>query len=266
MTESKLNRRQLVAAVGGVLGGGVAGVLVASDETPRSPAAPAAAEAKPAATAVPWTYHPLDPDAAAERAFAGFQKGRCMYGVFEAIVGPLGETYGDPYRSFPVAMMKYGHGGVNGWGSLCGALNGAAAAFQLLSPDPNSLIDETLSWCDREALPDYVGRAAKFTNVPSVSGSPLCHVSISRWCRKSGKKAYSQERDERCACLTASVTRHAVALLNRQAGGARATSALPAETVECQSCHEKGGAVENARSKMTCPQCHGRLGKEHPGA
>jgi hypothetical protein len=31
-----------------------------------------------------------------------------MYGAFEAVLGQLGEKYGDPYKSFPVAMMKYG--------------------------------------------------------------------------------------------------------------------------------------------------------------
>jgi hypothetical protein len=266
MTEKDLNRRQLVTAVGGVLGGGIAGALLASDEKPKEGAPSVGAEAKPAPATTPWAYHALDPDVTAERAYNDFSKGRCMYGAFEAIVGQLGEKYGDPYKSFPVAMMKYGHGGVNGWGTLCGALNGGAAALQLLSADPNPLIDETFSWYDREALPDYVSKAAKFANVQSASGSPLCHVSISKWCARSGKRAYSPERDERCALLTASVTRHAVLLLNKQADGMKSAAVLPAETVHCQTCHEKGGVVENARSKMTCPQCHFHLGSEHPKA
>jgi hypothetical protein len=29
------------------------------------------------------------------------------------------------------------------------------------------------------------------------------------------------------------------------------------------SCHEKGGALENARGKMVCTQCHFHLGGQH---
>jgi hypothetical protein len=261
MAERHLNRRQLVTTVGGVLGGGLAGVLLAGDEKPGS--SPAPTEVKPAPATTPWAYHALDPEATGERGFAGYSKAHCMYGSFEAVVGQLGEKYGDPYKSFPFAMMKYGAGGVNGWATLCGSLNGGAAAIQLLSPDPNPLIDELFVWYDKEPLPDYVSKAAKYPNLPSVSGSPLCHVSISNWCAKTGKKSFAPERNERCALITASVARHVALLLNQQAAGTKVVSALPAEAAGCMSCHEKGSEREDARTKMTCPQCHFHLGTEH---
>ena len=73
---------------------------------------------------LPWRYAALDPDATGDRAFAGYQKGHCMYGAFEAIAGPVAERLGAPYTSYPFEMFTYGAGGVNGWGTLCGALNG----------------------------------------------------------------------------------------------------------------------------------------------
>ena len=107
-------------------------------------------------------------------------------------------------------------------------------------------------------------RAAKFPNVPSVAGSPLSHASIAAWCKAAGKQAYSPERKERCGVITAAVARHAVVLLNAQATGKPFDAALAGPTVACMACHEKGGALEDMRSKMSCGGCHKALGKDHP--
>ena len=55
--------------------------------------------------------------------------GACMLGAFEPIVRGVADKLGAPYTSFPFAMFAYGAGGVAGWGTLCGCLNGAAAAL-----------------------------------------------------------------------------------------------------------------------------------------
>ena len=47
---------------------------------------------------VPWPYKPLNPDAGAQRGFEGYYKAECMYGTFEAIVGPIAEQLGSPYK------------------------------------------------------------------------------------------------------------------------------------------------------------------------
>ena len=52
-------------------------------------------------------------------------------------------------------MLAYGAGGINGWATVCGALNGAAAAFQLLSPKPETLIDTLFAWYEGESLPNF---------------------------------------------------------------------------------------------------------------
>ena len=43
---------------------------------------------------VPWTYKKLDPIAVAERAYPGYYKGGCSYGVFEGIIGELKKEVG----------------------------------------------------------------------------------------------------------------------------------------------------------------------------
>jgi len=210
-----------------------------------------------------WIYKPLDPDKTGDRAFASYQKGHCMYGSFEAIAGQVAEQRGT-YDQFPFEMFLYGAGGVNGWATLCGALNGSAAAFQLLSPKPEPLIDALFAWYEREALPDYVPATAKFPNVKSVAGSPLCHQSLTRWCAAAKRKTYSAERKERCGVLTAAVARHAVVLLNAQAAGKQIEAALAKPTTECMACHEKDGVLENTRGKMSCGGCHFTLKSKHP--
>ena len=250
MSHEKLNRRQLVTLIGGVAGAGAVGSLFASNAA--SPAAPAASLMQQ----TPWPYHPLDADLVAQRAFDSYLKGHCMYGSFEAIVGSVADHLGEPYKDFPFMMFKYGAGGVNGWATLCGSLNGSVAAIQLLSADPNPLIDSLMSWYQTEPLPNFYPKGAKFPEVRSAAGTPLCHESIAHWCKAAGKKSYSPERAERCGTLTASVAKKAAQLLNDQAAGKFTAIPLTKQTQSCSVCHEKGGVVENIRAKMDCGGCH----------
>ncbi len=151
------------------------------------------------------------------RAFHSFYKAECMFGTADAIAGAITEQLGSPYTEFPFLMFRYGGGGIDGWGTICGTLAGAAACFHLLSSKPGPLVDALFVWYESEALPNVHPKAAKFPEIRSVSGTPLCHTSISKWCSVSGKHTYSPERGERCAALAASVAKKAVMLLNEQA-------------------------------------------------
>ncbi len=247
-------RRRFAKAVAGA-----AGIVVVG------PAALAKVEKKGKLATIPWPYSPLDETKTATRGFEGYGKAHCMYGAFVALAEASAERLGEPYTSFPFEMMEYGAGGINGWATICGALNGAAAAFKLLSKDPYPLVDSLFAWYEHTALPDMVIPAAKFPNVASVSGSPLCHTSISRWCKASSKTSYSAERKERCGVITACVARRAAELLNAQAAG-KPLPVVPAgsNAASCSKCHEKGGQVENTRTRMDCGGCHFHLGGEHP--
>lgn len=214
---------------------------------------------------LPWHYEKLDPVAVAERGYKSYLEKHCMYGAFNGIIGELREKVGFPYTRFPDKMMEYGKGGVVGWGSLCGALNGAAAAINLVSPKPDPLIDELFRWYEVEALPNYRPQSPKFEIPASKSESVLCHASISNWVKATGFKSFSPERSERCGWLAASTAKFAAELLNKQAEGTfTPVYSLSAETKQCRGCHDQGSAMENTRGKMECIQCHSDLGLKHP--
>lgn len=99
-----------------------------------------------------------------------------------------------------------------------------------------------------------------------MANSPLCHVSVTRWCKETGLKSFSQERADRCGWLAASVARHAAELLNRKLDGAfNPAHALSSEVQTCRSCHDKGGTLENSRGLMDCGGCHFSSAKvKHP--
>ncbi len=214
---------------------------------------------------LPWPYTKLEPDRVAARAFEGYEKNRCMYGTFEAIVGLAAERLGGKYTSFPFELMSYGAEGIGGWGTVCGGLNGAAAAFQMLSSDPGPLVDALFTWHEQQPLPNVQLASAKYSLTQTVAGSPLCHVSIARWCASTGKQADSPERIERCGALVSSIARRATELLNAQAGG-RPLPVMPASSAaECGTCHIEPGSVTNARTKMDCNSCHFHLVEDvHP--
>ncbi|BDV42265.1 cytochrome C chain A [Geotalea uraniireducens] len=250
------SRREMLGLLGVAIGTAAVAPLLGQ----QALAVPVRAKAGDA----PWPYVPLDPKAVAERAYEAYLDGHCMYGTFAGIVGELAALKGAPYNTFPLAMMKYGAGGGAEWGTLCGTLNGSAAAIALLSKNPTPLIDELFGWYQTAKLPDYRPGDAIYEIAPSVARSPLCHVSVSRWCKATGLHSLSKERYERCGWLAACCAKKAVELLNSQAAGKfQASYPLPARVQECRGCHDRGGVVENTRGKMECGVCHFSLGTGH---
>ncbi len=217
-----------------------------------------------------WTYHALDPDITAARAYDDYPKGHCMYGVFSAIITQLGEKYGEPFRSFPVGMMHYGGGGAGGWGSLCGALNGSSALIGLFvekEEDMKKLVAEMFLWYEQTLLPTYTPtKPGLDIEIPkSISDSVLCHASATFWCKVSGHKESSKPRKERCRRLTADVAGKTVELLNSYHHDRFVSVHQFSEDVkECQSCHSKGSEKENSKGSMSCGSCHFSHTEEHP--
>ena len=175
-------------------------------------------------------------------------------------------------------MLAFGGGGVSGWGSHCGGLLGSSAAVNLVSKDHGAIVGELTGWYTKFAFPSDMSNRyannheflhkefpAKFKGkyktdkviTSSVSGSPLCHASVTEWCNVAGYKAYSTERSERCARLTGDCAAKAAELLNKAVAGRSVVEYVaPAVIAECNSCHGKSGVVENAKAKMNCGQCH----------
>ncbi|MBI1389867.1 MAG: hypothetical protein GC154_15615 [bacterium] len=250
MTATLEGRRSFLKIVGGAA---AATGIAATGLSPEK----ASAQADPTAPAWPWTCAELDPNMAAEMGYTAYSQGGCCYGAFKGLVGQLAETQGYPFTLIPLDMMRYGAGGVVSWGSLCGTLNGAAAAINLVLPSStaNPLIDELMAWYSTTALPIYVPDG-KETTTTSVSNSPLCHASVSKWCEASNLGVTSNERKERCARLVADVASKAAELINAQIQNAFVPENGPAAVIAtCNTCHGSTGQ-NNVLSKMDCNSCH----------
>ncbi len=201
---------------------------------------------------LPLPYVKLDPKKVADKAYDGFYQHECAYGVFNAVISELQEKVGGPYLGIPTLMFWYGGGGAAGWGTLCGTLNAAGAIFNLTcdQKDFKAMIDTLYDWYQKTPLPTYVPKKGKWSGQifpESVSHSPLCHVSVQRWCKMASVKFgrpilyNSKERSERCARLAASVAVKVVEMLNDyhfgnfkpyKVKGAQKTK------MDCRLCHE----------------------------
>jgi len=186
----------------------------------------------------------------------GTRHGGCAFGAFNAIIGQLAEVVGAPYTTIPTQMMDWASAGVVGFGTLCGTLNGAAAAIGLVCDgrDARAFISDLLTWYSETELPTNL--YAPTGDLPrSRAESNLCHVSVTHWCRTSGFASGSPERAERCSRLAGDVAAKAVEMLNDGAPGLQ----VPAEKTACRACHYGGPSYEAGQftlGEMNCLTCH----------
>jgi len=259
-------------------------------------AAPASAE-ETGVPELPWPYTKLDPEEARKRGHLGYYLFECAGGSFWAIASQLQEKIGHPWTLLPipsfdkvieavkegkhlVSLFQYGYGGVVGWGTLCGALNGPIFAIQMIVGEHEAwdrLGKALMRLYETTPLPtkksnDYAVNGQMY--VPpekmksrkwlpqNVSGSTLCHVSVGKWCEVSGYASGSAERSERCGRLTGDMTAYAVMLLNayfeayEQYGDASKAADEAVAVVEEIAKNEYGGTVRLSATTASCRVCH----------
>lgn len=203
-------------------------------------------------------YKKLDPEAIREKAYKNYLTGmHCGESTFAALT----EALGFPFNEIPTQTMWFGLGGVSLWGTTCGTLLGTSAVVSLIlgrsKKDTVGLLDELMAWYSTEPLPFKKNSG----QTKSVSGSPLCHVSVTKWSRKSGNATGSKARGKRCARLAGDVAAKTAELLNAKLidGKFNREYALPGVAEKCTGCHsmksdfEAGGFTHG---KMDCESCH----------
>ncbi|HHT68949.1 MAG TPA: C_GCAxxG_C_C family protein [Firmicutes bacterium] len=247
MEEKKkvLTRRDFLVSAGGA----VAGIALAG--TGLGLLTPHAEGATVELPEYPWEQYfdkPLDVQKVQDLAVQYFGEGNgCAEGAFRALIEALGE----PFSYVPSQIMNFGKAGGVGWGTLCGAINGAAAAVSLVygrGQATTLVINELMGWYSETALPLN-------TTESSVANSPLCHASISNWCKATGNKA--SERGPRCKALTGDVAARAALYMNQiQAGTFVPAHPMSAETKACYDCHGPGGRMDDSLGTMSCGSCH----------
>lgn len=229
----------------------------------------ALAPAKAAEMAFPWPHQRLRPKKIADRAYTIFHtEGGCCIGAFKSIMLSLAEKLGGDYLDFPFDFSQFGAGGVALYGTLCGTLNGAAMAIAMIVPRPQymAIIKELFTWYEKTNLPTYIPKArmkpgVKLKLARSKAESTICHISVSRWVKKSGFSAWSPQRSERCGSLAASVAEKAVELINDWAKGKFVLRNEMSKVAEgCLACHNTEGErladEPDVISTMNCEPCH----------
>lgn len=206
-------------------------------------------------------YKTAIPSNAADYAYELYSDGGCMYATVKSV---LSMTIA---KSVPMhyEMFRYGHGGCGGQGSLCGACNGVAAAISFHIKDKkecDALVAEVFRWYEMTNLPTYKPEDSDNDIVTSASGSTLCHVSMTKWCKAAGKDPFSDERKNRCARLTADTVGKTVELLNEYFSDSQKSVKEASPKPSCAPCHMKDiktGKLSKSpkvKVKMDCTVCH----------
>ena len=262
-----LDRRTLLCGLGGLAVGGGLAALTGGESLAAGTAAPGK-RFEQVGGDFGWKPHKLDPAECAKVAYEAYwYKGyACGYGVFYGIVGVMGEKFGAPYNQFPFTMFEFLKGGISDWGTICGALGGAAAAYALFygRKDRNAMVSDLYRWYEQTKLPIYnpgdKAQGVKGEIPGNVSGAVLCHISVSKWCYANKEEATSKKRSERCGRLTADVCAKAVEILNAKIDAGKDYKAMLAkqESVKyCGECHQTKGQETNwGKGILNCTPCH----------
>lgn len=205
----------------------------------------------------PWPYVKLDPATTAEIAYNEWYRVFCGAAVVSSVFSQLREKVGEPYKSFPIDAFVFLEGGMAGWGTVCGSNAGAnIVANAIIGPriagpecqHGHSIGSDMMEWYSESALPNYTPKEPKQKTaiIQTTSNSPLCHVSVGKWMKKSGFALGSPERKDRCARITASVAYKLVQDLNAWKDGKYAVKSTWAP-----------GKTMGITGQQNCGECHG---------
>ena len=276
-----MNRRRAIASLG--LFGGSALLSGCAGQAAGEPGDAASLPTFPGAPAVPqppataatdsppeWKYLKLDPESVAEVAYEMYADGGCMYAIVGSVIRALAEKVGAPFNSFPITMMRYGNGGLGGWGSVCGIVNGCAALIGLFQNEKEAkrreeLITDICVWYEQTPLPIYQPAEPAWAEdvAPSVADSLLCHVAVSNWCKVTGCETTCDERRERCRRASVDGVIRVVDLLNRNSVDPNCECLnLTSDTRACLECHGPR-ELSDSMGRMNCASCHSFDGR-HP--
>lgn len=249
----KINRRAILKTAG-LLGAGYITNMVTNSEPVKA--------GENSYSEMPWKYYSLNPQKTAQMAYDNYPGHGCMYAIVSSVISQLSQIYGAPYDQFPLNSLNYGHGGVGGYGSLCGALNGGAMLIGLFchaKKESDLMIKQLYQWYENTELPNFVPSNSKFPeNLPVVfTRSVICHASVSTWCMKAKVSPDNPIRKERCRRLCGDVVKKVISIMEDYVKNEVAPFAYTADDQKCMQCHGiEEAKMFKANTGMSCGSCH----------
>lgn len=221
-----------------------------------------------------WT--PVNADDMRQQARDNYYKGmHCAEGVAHTLIQAQRDADNPGWDQVPSTAVWWGAGGGAKNGALCGTVTGGSTVVALAhgrSGTTMKIVNEIHQRYQQTKFPQYEPPEDTEDGMPldlpaNRSKSPLCHVSVTKWCKTSGYAWGSAERAERCSRVAADMAGIVAELLNAQAQGnwdsvAGEVPELDAIDPEngCVSCHSAGNEFDEGgfvQTKMGCPECHG---------
>ncbi len=199
-----------------------------------------------------YKYAKLDPQEVGQLTYENYPKMWCTSSVIAGLVGHLQKKAGGAWKDFPINAYRWGHGGLAGWGALCGTMPGAGVVIGLVTKDTDTaeaMVNDLAFYYSYTELPSFTPSRVMNAEIKhmTLAGTPICHISVGRWMRAEGVGFLTNARVERCARLSANVAMKAVEMLNAWADG----KYKPAHRLLYN-------VVENGiTSQNNCMDCHG---------
>lgn len=251
--DTELSRRSLLINAGTCAIGAV-GITALTSALPR--AASAADYAK-------WPYKRINPAEAAKIAYENYFDLWCASTVLKGIFDPLAKSVGGPYKTFPVESMRWAHGGVAGWGTVCGTPVGASIAMGLITGDidtAEAMSNDIMFYYANTMLPIYRPASPIKAEIRTTTKAytPVCHISVGKWMKAENVAFLTPERAERCARVAATIAQRTAEMLNtwHAAGGKYTPLNKPLANV----------LNNGITSQNNCIECHGEKVPPVPGA
>ncbi len=242
----EFTRRDMLVAGGKIAAGAAVASLAFLHDARKS-------DAYENASAAMFKYAKLEPREVAQTTYENYFKRWCASSVIAGFAEALKKKGVAGWNNFPIDAYRWAHGGFAGWGALCGTMTGAGVIIGLVTRDTDAaeaMTNDLAFYYSYTDLPSFT--PAKVIKAPikhmTMSGTPVCHISVGKWMRAESVGFLTDQRVERCARVAANVAMETATMLNAYFDGSYKPKHKPLYNV----------IANGITSQNNCSDCHGR--------